>query len=404
MGKTKINFTDDRLRKIQPVKQKRIYLYDTKTPGLRLQITPAGALTFQFQVHDPRKRQAVTRTLGRYPKVSISKARELAGIEAGKVASGIDIEKEAQAQRQEWTLDELFDYWLENHAKPHKKSWHEDERRYNLYIKKPLGKKKLSQITTDRIRKLHLDITKMPKQRGLGSISKTTANRALVLLSTVFNQAVPNLPNPCRGVKTFKEVSRDRWLQPDELKRFFSALYDNQTPSNLRAYILLSLFTGARRSNLLSMRWSELDMKQRVWNIPAHKSKNGEKITIPLVEQAIGILKARKKTSVFVFPSRSVSGHLEEPKTAWYSLRSRAGLEDVRLHDLRRSMGSYQTVTGASTAIVGKTLGHKNQASTAVYQRLNLDPVRASMEKAVAAMLATKDMPGKVVDMITDNK
>jgi len=90
---------------------------------------------------------------------------------------------------------------------------------------------------------------------------------------------------------------------------------------------------------------------------------------------------------------------MEEPKGAWKTLLRRAGLDNVRLHDLRRTMGSYQTMSGASTAIVGKTLGHKSPASTAVYARLNLDPVRQSMENAVSAMLAAKDMPEKVVPL-----
>ena len=91
--------------------------------------------------------------------------------------------------------------------------------------------------------------------------------------------------------------------------------------------------------------------------------------------------------------------YIIEPKRSWVSLLKRAGLKDVRLHDLRRTMGSYQTITGASTTIVGKTLGHKSLQSTAIYARLNLDRVRASMEAAVSAMLETKELPEKVVQM-----
>ena len=102
---------------------------------------------------------------------------------------------------------------------------------------------------------------------------------------------------------------------------------------------------------------------------------------------------------MFVFPGSGKTGHIIEPKKSWATLLDRAGLKDVRLHDLRRTMGSYQTITGASTAIVGKTLGHKNHEATQVYARLNLDPVRASMEKAVDLMMASKELPDKIVKM-----
>lgn len=91
-------------------------------------------------------------------------------------------------------------------------------------------------------------------------------------------------------------------------------------------------------------------------------------------------------SSVFVFPSHGKTGHMQEPKRGWTRILERAGLDSVRLHDLRQTMGSYHTTSGASTAIVGKTLGHKNPNCTAVYARMNLDPVRDAMEKAVALM------------------
>lgn len=103
------------------------------------------------------------------------------------------------------------------------------------------------------------------------------------------------------------------------------------------------------------------------------------------------ILKSRQASenpSPFVFPSStSASGHLEEPKRGWQRIIERANIKDLRIHDLRRSLGSWQASTGASLSIIGKSLGHKNVATTAIYARLNLDPVRESVETATAAML-----------------
>ncbi|MBU1140882.1 MAG: tyrosine-type recombinase/integrase [Proteobacteria bacterium] len=404
MTENKFNFTDNRLRNIQPVPdKKRSYFYDTKTDGLRLQITAAGTLSFQFQTWDTARKKPVTKSLGKYPKLSITAARKKAVNEMAAVNDGHDIESDAQKIRDEDRFDAIFELWMEQFSKPHKSSWREDERRFNLYIKKPLGKKKLSWFTPTRIRQWHRGITLLQKQRGNEgeTVSPSTANRALTLITTVFNQITPDLPNPCRGVKKFRETSRDRFLQPNELKSFFKALYHADTPELLRDYVLISLFTGARRSNVLSMRWNEISFDRLIWTVPAQKSKNSEPMSIPLVIDTLKILERRKKNSrsVFVFPGNGKTGHYGEPKRAWGTMTKRAGLIDVRLHDLRRTMGSWQTMTGASSTIVGKTLGHKSPEATAVYARLNLDPVRASMETAVKAMLATKDLPEKVISI-----
>ena len=215
----------------------------------------------------------------------------------------------------------------------------------------------------------------------------------------------PGSPNPCKSVKKFREQSRDRFLQPDELRRFFEALEHPDTPVYLRDYLLISIFTGARRSNVLAMKWGDIDKEREVWTISPGESKNSQRLIIPLVPQVLEILNRIRTTtrSVFVFASTSASGHYEEPKRAWTTLLKRAGIQNARLHDLRRTMGSYQTMTGASTTIIGKTLGHKSQQSTAVYARMTLDPVRDSMQAAVDLMMKTKDSPPKILSLKTGN-
>lgn len=407
MTENKFRFTDDRLRKLEPIPDKeRCYYYDIQASGLRLQVTSFGTKTFQFQAWDSKRKKPVTRTLGKYPGMSIAEAKKEAVKMLNEVNSGIDIENEAAISREENTFDDVFSRWLNQFAKPHKRSWQEDKRRYNLYFERPLGKKKISWFTQARVRAWHNDITKRTKQRGEGDITPATANRSLALLSTVFNQMLPEVANPCKGVKKFAEESRDRFLQPEELKRFFDVLYDLSTPEILRDYILLSMFTGGRRSNMLSMRWKEISFERQLWSIPAIKSKNASKMEIPLVPDAIEILERRKShaSSIFVFPGSGKTGHYTEPKTAWRTLIKRTGLDDIRIHDLRRTLGSWQTMTGASSTVVGKTLGHKSPEATAVYARMNLDPVRASMETAVDAMKAARELPEKIVKINRSSK
>jgi len=145
----------------------------------------------------------------------------------------------------------------------------------------------------------------------------------------------------------------------------------------------MSLYSMARKSNVASMRWPEISLESAVWRIPT--TKNDTPQIVPLIEEAIEILKRRYKeaTGEWVFPSKtSESGHLEEPKKAMDGILQRAGIQNFTLHDLRRTMGSWMAHTGASQYIIGKALNHKNSRSTDIYARLNVDPVRESIIKA----------------------
>ena len=321
---------------------------------------------------------------------------------------------------------ELFQEYLERHAKPRKRTWREDDAKYNLYLAKSLGAKKLSAIDRSEIATVHSAVTKQSKP--------VTANRVLALLSSIFGSALSAGlwdPNPAKGIRRNAERSRDRFLQADELPRFYAALAEEPNET-IRDYFLMSLLTGARRANVLAMKWVEVDFKRAEWRIP--RTKNDDPHTIPLMPEALAILVQRQSDSesVHVFPGPGKSGHLIEPKGGWRrifdrdeltqlttlvhvagsrfaiaegenlgeSLKrarreakrlrvdgSRARIKDVRIHDLRRTLGSWQARTGASFSIIGKSLSHKSVQTTAIYSRLDIDPVRESMERATSAIL-----------------
>jgi len=177
----------------------------------------------------------------------------------------------------------------------------------------------------------------------------------------------------------------NKLLQSDELPAFFKALAEEPNDT-LRDYFLISLLTGARRSNVLEMQWKQIHLDRAEWRLPT--TKNGEPQTITLTPEVIEILRARQTyDSMWVFPGTGVTGHLVEPKKAWRRVLERAGIADLRIHDLRRTLGSWQAKTGASLVIVGKSLNHKSPSTTAIYARLDLDPIRASVERATDAML-----------------
>lgn len=381
MNDTRFNFTKPLLNKLPaPPVGKRAYYYDAKTPGLGLSITPKGTKSFIVyrKIHGKPERI----TLGRFPELSLEEARALAHEANAAIARGENPNEKKRLARAEWTLGEFFAIYLEQYAKLHKRSWREDEAQYQRYLL-DWRERKLSSLRKADLQALH---SRIGQEHG-----KYAANRLLMLLQSLFNKAAEwgwEHPNPAAKVKKFPERARERFLQADELPRFFQALAEEPNEA-LRDYVLLSLLTGARKSNVLGMRRVDLDLPGGIWTIPL--TKNGTSQRLPLVSEAVAILRRRlqlESAHTFVFPSRSQTGYWMEPKNAWKKLLERAQIEDLRLHDLRRSLGSWQASTGANLAVIGKTLNHKDMASTSIYARLSIDPVRQAMETATQAMFS----------------
>jgi len=352
--------------------------HDTVARGLKLMIRPSGTKTFILYRKISGRPERVT--LGRFPDLSIEQARAKADEFNSQIALGKNPAHSKRMLRAETTFEELFKLFIERYAKVHKRSWKNDEDRYRLYLQH-WSQRKLSSIKRLDVQRLH---EKIGANCGIYA-----ANRTLSLLKTLFNKAIEwgwDYPNPVHAIKKFKEKSRERFLQTDELPRLFESLADE--PNGIaRDYILVSLLTGARKSNVLAMRWEQINFAQATWTIP--ETKTGDPHTVPLVKAAMNILNCRREKSSdpWVFPGSGKTGHLVEPKKAWKRILERAGIEDLRLHDLRRSLGSWQAATGANLSIIGKTLAHKNLNTTAIYARLNLEPVRQSMDVATDAIL-----------------
>ncbi|MGA7949736.1 MAG: tyrosine-type recombinase/integrase [Thiobacillaceae bacterium] len=352
--------------------------------GLTLRVTHAGVKT--FSVHKRVRGAQLERvTLGRYgertlEQVKLEAMRIITGMAGGESrASTVRTHKEAI------TLAELLDEFLKNKRSRRGAYLTEVTKRdYQNTFKVHLSKwqsRKLSGVTEEDVVALH---------KRVGRDHPHTANRCLALVSSLYNYAKGRKlftgTNPAAGIQKFPEDSRERFLQADELPRFFEAVAaeENQT---IRDYVLISLLTGARRSNVLAMRWQDVNLERAEWRIPV--TKGGTSQTVTLSPEAVEILLARKPEDdvEFVFASIGKTGHLTEPKTGWKRILERAGIEDLRLHDLRRTLGSWQAKSGASLAIIGKSLNHKSTSTTAIYARLDLDPVRASVNTATMAML-----------------
>ena len=368
------HFTKKSLETLLP-RDKPYIVRDDEVPGLVVKVFPTGRKTFFLDVLVEKRHDMFK--LGVWPDLNVAMVRE----KAKKTRADLAMGKNPKTQKKEGvTLGEFFEVYMERHGNE-KKSAKEYRSLYRQHLE-AWKNFKLQEITRHKIEALH---------RKAGKKTPIRANRLLALVSSVFVQAslwgYHRGDNPCRGIKKFKEVSRDRFLSGEELGRFFEAL-DLSESETFKDFVLLALFTGARRANVLSIRWRDIDFERNVWKIPGELSKNGEPMQIPLGPDVLEILRRRRAetSSVFVLPGPAARGHYREPWKAWATLLKRAKLEDLRIHDLRRSMGSWMTIGGTSLPIVGKALGHKTSQATSIYARLNLDPVRAAMEQAVEAM------------------
>ena len=344
---------------------KRDNYQDTEIKSLYLRVTSSGVKTFCVFKRVSGKLERIT--IGKFPEVTVTQARTKA---TDILASLFKGDNPAEVKRQlkgEPTFGDLFKDFMKN-----RKLADSTRVSYETTVNKHLAgilPLKISQVTRDRLRALKLE-------------SDAQSNRIRAIISAVFTWAntegLIDQDNPAKVIKNRHIASRERFLQPDEVERFIAALKGN----NLGSFYLLCLVTGQRQGSVRAMRWADINWKNSIWMLPT--TKNKEPHAVPLMPEAIEILESRKGIDpVWVFPGTGKTGHLVEPKKSWDRLRRDAGLPDLNMHDLRRTMGSWQSMDGASLTTVGKTLGQKSPEAMKVYARMNLTPVREAMDKAL---------------------
>ncbi len=378
----RFRFTKAGLRELKTEKS-REWFYDDQVHSLACMVTKAGAKSFYVsKLYRGKKHQI---RIGSVEDIPILKARQIAVEILGQLLAGKMPASRREAVRQEEitlaeAAEEYFKY-ADAHRRPVTVAKYRSQ--WKSYIAPWAGKRRLADFRRLDVRNFHLQLG--------ADIGQVTANRVIALIRAIYNRTIREheleLLNPAISITAFRERSRTRRLQHGEIRAFFEALAA-EANQDIRDFILLLLYTGARKSNLLAMRWKDLDLNVGTWVVPAEQAKSGVEIPIALAGTVCEILRARQSQpqNEFVFPGRYGRGHLKEPKIGWDRIRNRAGLQDLRMHDLRRSLASYQLDTGAPLEVIQKTLGHENRTTTEVYARMALDPVRQSLEKAVQAI------------------
>lgn len=395
-----INFTKDSLDKL-PFLAKQYDVGDARQPGLRLRVNPGRSKT--FIIYRKIEGKPCRIKLGRFPEMTIEQARRMAQSVLGKISEGANPQTEKRQAKAEPTFRALCEIYFRDHVTPFNRRAKDNRRVLEMHVLTEWGDRKASAITKEDARRLHLAIAERCAARLRGKIATTkrnqgqpTANKAMKLARAAFNFAIDGGhwkgQNPCIRLKRFKEESRDRFLnQGDEINAFYAAIAEENP--DVRDFFRLALFSGARKTNVLSMRWEDIDFTLRRWRVRAEASKNAESMVIALPRPALAILKWRLRSqkraglvSPFVFPGYGKTGHRTAPRQAFARIKARMGVSDLHIHDLRRTLGSYMAIGGESLPMIGQALGHKDYRTTAIYARLSRDPVLQAVEQAVRLM------------------
>jgi integrase len=393
-----VNLTATLIRELPAPASGNVIHYDREVRGLGLRITTNNARSwiFNYRVNGIERRLTIGALSDWPPKLAREEAKRL----RRRVDQGHDPMAERHAERAAPTVRDLFERWRTEKAPAMRpRSRLEQERLFHQWIEPELGSRKVGDVTHEEIDRLHRKITHRKSSRKGTKGAPVRANRAIAFASRLFNLAVVwkmRADNPVKGIEKNPEQARHRYLAAAELDRLDAALAA-EPDRQLVNIIWLLLLTGARKGELLAMRWDNLDLGEpAVWTKPASAVKQARLHRVPLNNQARDILLVIEAEtsgkvvqfapSPFVFPARNELGRMRDIKRGWERICHRAGLTNLRIHDLRHSFASFLVSAGYNLPMVGALLGHSQVATTARYAHL-LDTAQRAAAETLGALV-----------------
>ena len=393
----RISFTERKIKSLKPPDAGQVDYWDKSLPGFSVRVAQSGRRSWivMYQAGGRKRRM----TLGTYPPMGLADARTEAKSVLARAQLGQDPALELRAAKKAETFAQLALLYLEQYAKPNKKSWRLDEKALERDVIPHLGNIRAKEVTRRDVR----DLLARIKARG----ADIQANRTFEILRRLCNWAVAEdylATSPCVGVsKPSKENRGGRVLRDAEILGVWDALQDE--PALTAAVFKLRLITAQRGGEIMSMRWQDLDAESRWWTIPAEVSKNGLAHRVPLSGMALRVLddvKSHATDMAWVFPSPIAGRHLQHLVQATKRIRVRSGINFVP-HDLRRTAASHMTSMGIARLTVGKILNHVDRSVTATYDRHSYDhEKRAALEKwgkRLTEIISGQAAPTNVVDL-----
>ncbi len=385
-----------------PADGSRRLLWDSELKGFGLIVQTGGALAYVVQYRNAEGRQRRL-TLGRHGPLTVEQARKLAQDVLFRVAKDEDPLADRRGKRTAPTMNDLFDRYLKEHVDIHNA---DSTRRTVLqalknHLRPRLGTIKVNALTRADVARVHAAMKETPRH---ANCTLSVLSKALALAELWGYRREHS--NPARGIRRYAETHRTRFLSGKEIQRLGSALVEAETvglpwsvdetkpkakhlaaPENRRTFltwqvlaaIRLLLFTGARLSEILKLRWADVDFEAGTLCLPSQKGKQSK--PHPIGGHVVKLLKTlpRIKGSPWVLPRDSDKArHITKEVTehAWNRLKFRAGIEDARLHDLRHTIGTYAAQTGVNGFIVRDLLRHSSVTMTSRYANFDADPVR----------------------------
>lgn len=399
---SRFNFTDAAVARLSAPLAGRAYHYDhggrDSQRGLGCAVTPAGTVTYFWQGRVSGLPMRVT--LGRHPDMSVADARRRAGDARAAAIEGldprIDVSPRGLVAVGAPTVGDIWRLYVSRHLAAKGKNWR-FEQGWVLDALGPLAAVDADRLTPEALAAWH---ARLGIDRG-----QPAANKLLAAVHRAYRRAatwrrpdgrpwVQTDPASATAVPRFREFSRDRFLRSSELRPFLMAVADHELATARHALQML-LWTAARKSAVLSMRWEDIDMSAWIWTIP-RESMKGSRAShpVPLVRQARYIIEARVATRSgdYVFPGRRRGAHITTVEGWWREIRTASGIEDIVPHDLRRTMASWMAMTGASLPIIAQMLGHALPGVTSIYARLAVEPVREAAQVAADKIMEVAEL------------
>jgi integrase len=373
--------TDRTVRALVPPASGNRIEYDTEVKGFGARITAAGAISFILNYRAGGRERRIT--IGSHPDWSVTAAREKAKELKRRVDDGGDPMGDRHAERGAPTVADLAARYLQEHAtRKRANSAEGDAILLRQHVVSKLGPLRVAAVRRSEVEALHREVTKTTPIR---------ANRMLALLSKMFSLSIAwdmRPDNPCKGIAKNPENRRERFLTPAELGRLMSALAAH--PRQSADAVRLLLLTGARRGEVLGATWDQFDLAAGVWVKPASATKQGRLHRIPLSVAAIQLLRdmQSKADGPALFPGRGRDAPQTTLKKFWAAICRDAGIQGVRLHDVRHSYASLLAGAGLSLPTIGALLGHSSPATTQRYAHLLDEPLRVATEKIGAIITA----------------
>jgi len=384
-----MRFTDKGIAALKP-KAERYEVWEAGKTSLGVRVSTRGRKSWIYMYRFGGRARRMT--IGTYPPLTLANARVLQAKAKESKEEGEDpglahIAKR-RAERQAHTVADLVEEYLAKHARPNKRSAANDERILKKEVIPVWGRRKAKDITRRDIIRLLDSVV----DRG----SPVMANRLLTIVRRMFAFAVERDilgATPCVLIRApTKETPRDRVLSAAEIATFWHGLEKASMTPLTRLSLKLMLVTAQRRDEVVSAAWSEFNLSDGVWEIPALRSKtrNAHRVPLsPLACDLLGQVQELGQGSLWLFPSPRVDG-LMAPLSVTHAMRnnlSRIGIDNATPHDLRRTAASNMTEMGIPRLVVSKVLGHSDGSITAIYDRFEYWPQKKQALDAWSARL-----------------